>query len=147
MSKTLLKLAALDAKDLEIVSAHVQDAVMKVGQIAFLPKEGRFVLPMNRLAWETVSGLVRKRAERRRSVLSFDRVVSVRSAGVARDRPAEVLSLLAVSFHADTASPAGTVELVFSEGAAIRLEVECIEARLADLGGAWQASSLPAHKA
>ena len=147
MSKTLLKLAALDAKDLEIVSAHVQDAVMKVGQIAFLPKEGRFVLPMNRLAWETVSGLVRKRAERRRSVLSFDRVVSVRSAGVARDRPAEVLSLLAVRFHADTAAPAGTVELVFSEGAAIRLEVECIEARLADLGGAWQASSLPAHKA
>jgi hypothetical protein len=147
LSKTLLKLAALDAKDLEIVSAHVQDAVMKVGQIAFLPKEGRFVLPMNRLAWETVSGLVRKRAERRRSVLSFDRVVSVRSAGVARDRPAEVLSLLAVRFHADTAAPAGTVELVFSEGAAIRLEVECIEARLADLGGAWQASSLPAHKA
>ncbi len=143
----MLKLAALDATDLEIVSAHVQDAVMKVGEIAFLPKEGRFVLPMNRLAWETVSGLVRKRAERRRSVLSFDRVVSVRSAGIARDRPAEVLSLLAVRFHPDDTSPAGTVELVFSEGAAIRLVVECIEARLADLGGAWQASSLPAHKA
>ena len=147
MSKTLLKLAALDAKDLEIVSAHVQDAVMKVGQIAFLPKEGRFVLPMNRLAWETVSGLVRKRAERRRSVLSL-RPGGLGAQRGRRPRPARggaVAACRALSRRHST--PAGTVELVFSEGAAIRLEVECIEARLADLGGAWQASSLPAHKA
>ena len=57
-----------------------------------------------------------------------------------------MLSLLAISFAA-TDAPAGTVELVFSGGGAIRLEVECIEARLADLGGAWEASSRPVHKA
>jgi hypothetical protein len=143
---TPLKLAAMDAADLDIVSAHVQDAVLKIGDLQFHAGARRFVLAMNRLAWETVSGRLAKRAERRRSVLHFDRVLAVKLAGIDRSKPAEVLSLLAVRFKAGE-PPAGIVELVFAGSATIRLEVECIEARLADLGAAWQASSLPAHRA
>ncbi len=141
-----LKLAALDEQDLAVISAHVQDAVMKTGDLEYLPARQRFVLPMNRFAWEVKSGLFRQRNERRQSVLHFDRVLGAKTSGIARDRPEEVLSLLAISF-VPLQAPAGLVELIFSGGGAIMLDVECIEARLADLGGAWQATSRPLHKA
>lgn len=140
-----LKLVALDEEDLRIVSAHVQDAVLKVGEVAWLPRERRLVLPMNRFAWESRPRWFRRMHERRRSVLHFDRVLSVRTSGIHRDRADEVLSLMAVLFHPQ-ARPSGTIELAFSGGATARLEVECIEARLADLGPAWEATSRPRHE-
>ncbi len=140
-----LKLVALDVEDLNIVSAHVQDAVMKVGDLEFLPSAKRFIMPMNRFVWEKKSGLFRQHNERRRAVLHFDRVLGVKSSGIARNRPAEVVSLLAISF-VPIDPPAGLVELIFSGGGTIVLDVECIEARLADTGGAWQATSRPLHK-
>lgn len=140
-----LRLIALDEQDLNVISAHVQDAVMKVRDLQYLPDERRFVLAMNRFAWERKSGFLRKKNERRQSVLHFDRVLGAKAAGIARDKPDEVLSLLAVSF-VTTDKPAGIVELVFSGGGAIMLDVECVEARLADTGGVWQASSRPAHR-
>lgn len=140
-----LKLIALDDQDLSIVSAHVQDAVMKVSDLEYLPAAKRFVLTMNRFVWEAKSGLFRQHNERRQSVLHFDRVLGAKTSGIARDKPAEVLSLLAISFVA-ISKPAGIVELVFSGGGTIMLDVECIEARLADIGGAWEATSRPVHR-
>lgn len=138
-----LKLIALDDQDLGIISACVQDAVMRVGDLEYLPAAKRFILPMNRFAWEQKSGFFRKHNERRRSVLHFDRVLGVKLSGISRDKPEEVLSLLAVSF-VPIREPAGIIELIFAGDGAIMLEAECIEARLADLGGAWEASR-PAH--
>ncbi len=140
-----LKLIALDDQDLGIVSAHVQDAVLKVSDLEYLPSAKRFVLTMNRFVWEAKSGLFRQHNERRKSVLHFDRVLGAKTSGIPRDKPAEVLSLLAVSFIA-ISKPAGIVELVFSGGGTIMLDVECVEARLADVGGSWEASSRPVHR-
>ncbi|TGT67552.1 DUF2948 family protein [bacterium M00.F.Ca.ET.159.01.1.1] len=140
-----LKLIALDDQDLSIVSAHVQDAVMKVSDLEYLPAAKRFVLTMNRFVWEAKSGLFRQHNERRQSVLHFDRVLGAKTSGVQRDKPAEVLSLLAISFIA-ISKPAGIVELVFSGGGTIMLDVECVEARLADVGGSWEATSRPVHR-
>lgn len=141
-----LKLVALDGQDLEIVSAHVQDAVLKVGDLSYDASGHRFLVPMNRFVWENRSGLFSRRNERRRSVLHFESVRSVRSAGFSRDDRDAVLSLLALRFEPDVEPPAGVVELVFSGGAAIRLVVDYVEARLADLGAAWEAASRPLHK-
>lgn len=142
----LLKLIALDADDLAIVSAHVQDAVMKIGDVGYKPAEKRFLLPLRRFVWEIEAGRFRKpHNERRNSVLHFERVLGVRTAGIDQGKKNDVLSLLAIRFEPGEL-PAGMVELVFSGGAAIRLDVEVIEARLADLGGAWEASSRPSHK-
>ena len=139
-----LKLIALDDQDLSIVSAHVQDAVMKVSDLEYLPAAKRFVLTMNRFVWEAKSGFYRQHNERRQSVLHFDRVLGAKTSGISRDKPAEVLSLLAISFIA-ISKPAGIIELVFSGGGTVMLDVECIEARLADIGGAWEAASRPVH--
>lgn len=141
-----LKLIALDDQDLSIVSAHVQDAVMEVSDLEYLPAAKRFVLTMNRFVWEAKSGIFRQHNERRQAVLHFDRVLGAKASGIARDKPAEVLSLLAISFI-EISKPAGIVELIFSGGGAIMLDVECIEARLADIGGAWEATSRPVHRA
>jgi len=141
----LLKLLALDEEDLNIVSAHVQDAVMKVADLDFLAGSKRFVMPMYRYAWEKEATLARPQPERRNSVLHFERVLAAKLAGISRGKPDEVLSLLAVTYT-PTDAPSGTIDLVFAGGGAISLDVECIEARLVDLGGAWEATSRPGHK-
>jgi hypothetical protein len=144
------KLAALDADDLAVVSAHVQDAVVRVGDLAWAPAEKRFSFVMNRYAWETTDRRgSRGTGERRRAALQFDRVLAAKTARIRREVPDAVLSLLAVTFEpaADPAlAPSGAVVLTFAGGGAVRLEVECIEARLADLGGVWAARARPEHE-
>ncbi|EKF40880.1 DUF2948 family protein [Nitratireductor indicus] len=142
-----LKLVALDEVDLGILSAHLQDAVAKVSDLSFERSEKRFAVAFNRFVWEKEvrrTAFRRSPHERRRAILHFDRVLTVRAIGIDRNRPNDVLSLLAINFIAGEA-PSGTIELIFSGDTAIRLEVECIEARLTDLGAAWETASRPAH--
>ncbi|GGA87874.1 hypothetical protein GCM10011491_14530 [Brucella endophytica] len=144
----MLKLVALDDQDLQIISAHLQDAVLKVGDLEYLPQEKCFVAAGNRFVWErAASGLFGKRTfERRRSVLHFGCVTAVKVSGIDRSRKDDVLSLLAVRFLPGEA-PEGVVELTFSGNAAIRLDVECVEAKLTDLGPAWETRAKPEHEA
>jgi Protein of unknown function (DUF2948) len=139
-----LRLIALDEHDLDVISAHCQDAVLKTGDLSYLKDEKRFVLTMNRFVWEKKSGRSAKVFERRRSVLHFDRVEHVRQIGIDRKNKDQVLSLLAITFTAQDL-PAGSVEIAFAGGATIHLEVECIECRLGDLAAAWQTDSRPDH--
>jgi Protein of unknown function (DUF2948) len=143
MSDDCLKLAALDEEDLAVLSAHVQDAVLKVADMVYLPKEGRFVVAMNRFIWER-AGDKRPAYERRRAALTFDRVRAAKTSRIRRDQGEAVLNLLAIEFDPSDA-PAGAIDLVFAGGGAVRLEVECIEARLADLGAAWATAAKPRH--
>lgn len=139
----LLKLAALDADDLTVISACMQDAVLKTGEIAYSPRDKRLVLPVNRYAWERNTARLSV-PERRRSILHFDRVLGMRASGIDRKKPEEVLVVLAIQFT-DSDKPAGVVEVNFAGGASLRFDVECIEAQLADLGPAWAAKGKPKH--
>lgn len=139
----MLKLAALDADDLTVISACMQDSVLKTGEIAFTPAERRLVLPVNRFVWEK-SGARLSIPERRRSVLHFDRIVGLKSSNIDRTKPETVLSILAITFQASDA-PAGSVDIAFAGGGALKFDVECIEAQLADLGPAWAAKGMPKH--
>ncbi len=140
-----LKLVAFDQDDLAVVSAHVQDAVLKVKDMTFLPKEGRFAAVINRFVWEKpAEGTIRKSWERRRAGFHFDRVAAVRSIGIDRSNPEAVLDLLAIGFDA-AEQPAGTVTLIFAGGGAIALDVECIEASISDFGPAWATACCPQH--
>ena len=141
---TELKLLALDTDDLGIISAHMQDAVFKVGDVRWSPSEKNFSLAANRFVWEE-AGKRRKGFERRRPALVLKRVEAVRSSGIDRNRKDDVLSLLAVTFTQKGDGPEGTVELVLSGKATIALDVECIEVALADIGGAWETASRPRH--
>ena len=127
---------ALDEEDLAVVSAHVQDAVLKVGDLVYLPKERRFALAMNRFIWEKAEDGRRRDYERRRAALTFDRVTSVKTSQH-RPRPARCGARTARRHLRADRRAGRRVTLVFAGGGAVRLEVECIEARLADLGAAW----------
>lgn len=141
---TELKLLALDTDDLGVVSAHMQDAVFKVGDVHWSFADRSFSLAANRFVWETAARK-RKGFERRRAALVFKRVEAVRSTGIRRERKDEVLALLAVRFLPRGEGPDGTVELVLAGEAMIALDVECIEVALADIGGAWETASKPRH--
>jgi len=134
-----LKLVALDAEDLEVLSAHLQDFVVRVGDLVPIPAERRFAFVGNRLD-RRVDG----EARRRRTAGHFDRVMAVKARGLDRGAPDTVLNLLAIAFE-PTDEPSGVVELMFSGGASLRLEVECVEAQAVDLGPVWAAKAAPAH--
>jgi hypothetical protein len=145
-----LKLIALDAEDLAIISANLQDAVMKIGDLAFLPREKRFAAVANRFDWvdalasEAATKGNEKRYARRRAALRFDRVLGAQVQGLDLKNKDAVTSLLAISFE-PLDLPSGQIVLQFADGGAIRLHAECIEAELRDLGPAWQAKSKPQH--
>jgi hypothetical protein len=142
----LVRLVALDTEDLAVLSAHVQDAVVKVEDVKWLPSDGHLVLAINRFAWEaTPSGSWRRRDyQRRRSALHFARVGKVQSVGIDRGAKDKVLALLAIRFEPRN-SPSGDVVLDFAGGATIRLAVEVLEVQLTDLGPAWSTPVAPRH--
>ena len=127
------RLIALDADDLAVISAHVQDAKVQTSDIIWRQSEKRLVVGMNRLDWEqTLKGGTA--ARRLISALRFDRVLACKSRNIELEVPAETaLELLGIEFHPGDA-PGGSVVLLFNHGGALRLDVECLECELADLG-------------
>ena len=142
MAHTSLRLLAEDGHDLEIISAATQDAIFRVADAVRLPSARRFTLKVQRYVWE-VSGATDK-GERVWAALSFDGVLSVRAKQVAQSRRDAFASLLAIRFEAGQA-PAGTVTLDLADGGTIALDVECLDAVLADLGDAREAVGRPQH--
>ncbi len=139
-----LKLIALDGDDMQVVSAHLQDALVRTADIRWRPAEKRVVVALNRFDWESANG-DSPQFRRCQSALRFERVLSCKCRNVDCDKSkSEALNLLAVAFS-ETDSPGGVVILTFSGGVALRLEVECLEAELADLGPAWGAEICPDH--
>jgi len=138
-----LKLVALDRDDIEVVSAHVQDALVRVGDIYWQPREQRFVMALNRFDWMTA---IEPTADYRRcrTALRFERVLACKCRGIDPSDKEARLNLLAVEF-AERDAPAGAVMLTFSGGGSIRLDVECLEAELADLGEVTTAEVCPDH--
>lgn len=140
----LLKLAALDAEDLAILSAHLQDAIVRPGDLAYLADAHRFVLVGRRFDWSAPEGSAPRR---RLTGMHFERVLRVRTRGITPGAEAGTpLSLLAITF-ALTEAPSGTATLVFAGGAAVQLDLECIEVRLKDLGPVWEVEGRPDHEA
>ncbi|HYJ58873.1 MAG TPA: DUF2948 family protein [Methyloceanibacter sp.] len=140
---TPLKLIALDEEDLAVVSSLLQDAVIRVADMTYVPGQKRFAAVLNRFDWEKAvnSG---ENYRRRRTALRFDRVFGARMKNVKPGASERVLSLLAISFEPAEA-PGGLVTLTFSGDATIQLQVECIETELRDLGPEWRTRSKPEH--
>jgi len=127
-----LKLIALDADDLAVISAHVQDALVQTADIIWRQGEKRLVVGMSRLDWEqTLSG--ETAPSRLIAALRFDRVLSCKSRNIDLAAPETALELLGIEFHPGDA-PSGSAVLLFNHGGALRLDVECLECQLTDLG-------------
>jgi len=134
-----LRLLAQDAEDLAVISAALQDAVAKLGDIAYEPKGRRLTIAFNRYRWEAGGG------ERIRSALQLGGVLKVQTRKLKRHAPDAVLEILAMTFEPGEA-PGGTVTLSFAGGGDLRAEVECVEAVLADVSRPWPTPRKPAHE-
>jgi hypothetical protein len=134
-----LRLLAQDAEDLEVISAAMQDAVLKVGDIAFEATARRLTVALNRYRWEAGRG------GRVRAGLQLGGVLKVQTRKIRRGARDAVLELLAMTFTPGEA-PGGTVTLSFAGGADLRANVECVEAVLADLSAPWPTPRKPAHE-
>ena len=127
-----LKLIALDADDLQVISAHIQDARVQTCDIIWRQNEKRLVIGLNRLDWE--QSLAGETPPRRLiAALRFDRVLACKSRDIDLEQPGAVLELVGIEFHPGEA-PAGSALLLFNHGGALRLDVECLECELTDLG-------------
>ena len=136
---TALKLYGRSPADMEVISAHLQDAVAQIGDMAYLADEQRFVLLANRFCWENERAPMRVR-----SALQLANVVSIRQKKLNLTRREGVVALLAVHFDPDT-PPAGEMRLQFAGGGEIGLAVEACEAILEDITAPWAAKARPHH--
>src|SRR6266568_1628640 len=139
---TKLRLLAQDEEDLKVISAHLQDAVMRIGDLAYLPKHRRFAALVNRFCWEDCEE--GNFGVRVRAGLHFDGVLKVQSQNLRQNDPDAVAVLLAIEFSPET-DGGGTIDLMLSGGGRIRLFVECIEAALRDITEPRPAVARPAH--
>jgi hypothetical protein len=137
-----LRLLAEDEEDLKIVSAHLQDAVVRIGDLVYLPKRRRFAALVNRFCWEDCgegnSGV------RVLAGLHFDGVLKVQAQNVRQDDPDAVAELLALDFTPE-GDAGGTIDLMLAGGGRVRLHVECIDATLRDMTEPRPAVARPEH--
>ena len=136
-----LKLIALDREGLGVISAHIQNTCVKRVDMTWLPRQHRFLVAGMRYDWV---GAKTGPEERVSSVLRFDRVLKVSHLGLTETNADATLNLLAVTFE-KTDPPAGIIILAFADGALVRLEVECVEVELSDMGLRVPAEACPGH--
>ena len=138
-----LKLRAGDAEDLAVISAILQDALVAVGEIAYLPEQGRFVLVANRFRWEPRLRESEGNYERTLSGLCIDGVTGVRRRGFDPRDTDRILALLAI--HPNSEVKPTALLLEFAGGGSIALEVDRILCHLDDLGEPWPTAWQPKH--
>lgn len=134
-----LRLLAQDPDDLAVISAAMQDAVAKLGDVKYEPKARRLTVAFNRYRWEAGGG------ERVRSALQLGGVLKVQTRKLRRNAPDAVIEILAMTFEPGEA-PGGVVTLTCAAGGDIRATVECVEAVLADVSQPWPTPRKPAHE-
>jgi hypothetical protein len=138
-----LKLRAADGEDLAVLSAILQDSLVTIGEMTYLPDENRFVLVANRFRWEPQAGQAPKKGERVLTGLCIDGVKAVSRRGFSPRESDRILSLLAL--HAEGEGPQASLILNFAGGSSVRLEVEQIMCHLDDLGEPWPTRWRPKH--
>lgn len=143
-----LKLVALDNEDLTVVAAHLQDAVGVIGDLAYVPRDRRFVALLNRFDWTSVLTEGAGDGQRRRAALRIERVLKAQVQGIDLSHKGEVVAVLTMQFEPEgdpAETPGGTLTLLLAGGGAIRLHVECVEVVVEDLGPVWAARASPQH--
>ena len=140
-----LKLIARTYDDLRVISAHLQDSITDVRNIANLKKNNIFLMQLNRFMWEDVEKGVFRKNKRIRTVLKFDNVLEVNSKNISQLGKDKFLDFLAIESH-QMPDKNYEMKLIFSGDAAIRIVSEVIEVTLDDQGSPWDTKNKPKHK-
>ena len=140
-----LKLIARTEEDLRVVSAHLQDSIINVADIASLKKNKIFLMQLNRFMWEDVEKGVFRKNKRIRTVLKFENVLNVVSKNINQVKKDKFLDFLAIETNV-TPDNNYEMKIIFAGDAVIRVISEVIEVTLDDQGEAWDTKNKPKHK-
>ena len=140
-----LKLIAKTDEDLRVISAHLQDSIVKTSDIANLKKNRIFLMQLNRFMWEDVEKGVFRKNKRIRTVLKFENVIKVKSKNINQKKNDRFLDFLAIE---TLKMPDKNYEmnLIFSGDIIIKLLAEAIEVTLDDQGSPWESKNRPKHE-
>ena len=140
-----LKLIARTEEDLRVVSAHLQDAIVNVSDIANLKKNKIFLMQMNRFMWEDVEKGVFRKNKRIRSIIKIENVLNVHSKNINQSKKDKFLDFLTIETNR---KPDNNYEMkiVFAGDSIIKIISEVIEVTLDDQGEAWDTKNMPKHK-
>jgi len=140
-----LKLIARTTEDLRVISAHLQDSIVKASDIANLKKNRIFLMQLNRFMWEDVEKGVFRKNKRIRTVLKFENILKVASKNVDQNKNDIFLDFLAIE---TIKMPDKNYEmnLIFSGDVVLKLIAEAIEVTLDDQGSPWESKNKPEHK-
>ena len=140
-----LKLIARTEEDLRVVSAHLQDSIANIADIANLSKNKIFLMQLNRFMWEDVEKGVFRKNKRIRTVLKFDNVLKVFSKNINQRKKDKFLDFLAIETNK---MPDNNYEMkiTFAGDSIIKIISEVIEVTLDDQGEAWDTKNKPKHK-
>ena len=140
-----LKLIAKTEEDLRVISAHLQDSIVKTSDIAHLKKNRIFLMQLNRFMWEDVEKGVFRKNKRIRTVLKFENVLKVTSKNVNQKKNERFLDFLAIE---TSKMPDKNYEmnLIFAGDIILKLISEAIEVTLDDQGSPWESKSKPKHE-
>ncbi len=139
-----LRLKAEDAPGLEVISAALQDSVLKAGDLKYEAKARRFTAVVNRFVWENAKQI--GPYERIRAALAFECVGAVKSTRLNRADKDAIASILSLAFDPAVEPPGGVARIVLAGGGEIRIDVECVDAVLLDLGEPWLTPRKPNHE-
>ena len=140
-----LKLIARTKEDLRVVSAHLQDSIASVSDIAHLKKNKIFLMQLNRFMWEDVEKGVFRKNKRIRTILKFENVVKVHSKNITQSKKDKFLDFLTIESNL---MPDNNYEMkiVFAGDSILKVITEVIEVTLDDQGDAWETKNMPKHK-
>ena len=139
-----LKLIARTEEDLRVVSAHLQDSIASVADIANLRKNKIFLMQLNRFMWEDVEKGVFRKNKRIRTILKFENVMNVLSKNINQLKKDKFLDFLAIETNI-TPDKNYEMKIIFAGDATIRIISEVIEVTLDDQGEAWDTKNKPKH--
>ena len=141
-----LKLIANSDEDLRVISAHLQDAIVSVADIANLKKNRIFLMQLNRFMWEDVEKGVFRKNKRIRTILKFENVLEVHSKNINQLIKDKFMDFLAIE-SGKMPDNNYVMKIIFAGDATIKLVSEVIEVTLDDQGEAWDTKNKPKHKA
>tara|TARA_Y100000389_G_scaffold163900_1_gene167365 strand:+ start:2446 stop:2889 length:444 start_codon:yes stop_codon:yes gene_type:complete len=141
-----LKLIAKSEEDLRVVSAHLQDSIANISDIANLQKNKIFLMQLNRFMWEDVEKGVFRKNKRIRTILKFENVLKVNSKNINQSTKDKFLDFLAIE---SIQMPDNNYEMkiIFAGDSIIKIISEVIEVTLDDQGEAWDTKNKPKHRA
>ena len=142
--KINLKLIGKNQEDLQIISAHLQDSIVKVKDIVFLKKNRTFMMITNRFMWEDVEKGVFRDNKRIRCAVRFEEVIKVKSKNINQKNKNRLLEYLAIECNL-TNDEIYEIKIFFSGGSIITLISEVIEIVMHDIGKPWMVKHIPKH--